>query len=73
MEGIVVDLRVGHDGKPLVEQSHQGPDDPGLGLTPLPEQDHIVTGQQRVLQLGQDGVFEAQDPRYQGLTCGDAR
>ncbi len=41
----------------------QGSDDPGLGLTPLTEQDHVVPGQDGVLQLGQDGVLEARAPR----------
>jgi hypothetical protein len=60
--GIVVDLRVGHDGQPLVEQAVQGPDDPGLGLAPLAEEDDVVAGQDGVLQLGQHGVLEAQHP-----------
>ena len=73
MVRVVVDLRVGHDGQPLVEQAHQGPDDPGLGLAALPEEDHVVTGQDGVLQLGQHGVLEAEHPGDQGLTGGDAR
>ena len=61
--GIVVDLRMGHDGQPLVEEAHHGADDPGLGLAALPEEDDVVTGQDGVLQLGQDGVLESEDTR----------
>ena len=46
-------------------------DEAGLGLAPLAQQDDVVAGQQGVLQLGQDGVLEAQDPVDQGLAGGD--
>ena len=72
MVRIVVDLRVGHDGQPLVEQPDQGPDDPRLGLAPLAQEDDVVPGQDGVLELGQDRVLEAQHPGDQGLTPGDA-
>ena len=72
MVGVVVDLRMGHDGQPLVEQTDQRSDDPGLGLAPLAEQDDVVAGQDGVLQLGEDGVLEAQHPGHQGLAGGDA-
>jgi hypothetical protein len=61
--GVVVDLRAGHDRQPLVEQADHGPDDPGLGLAPLAQQDDVVAGQDGVLQLGQDGVLEAEHAR----------
>ncbi len=66
MVGVVVDLGVGHDGQPLVEQPDQRPDDAGLGLAPLAEQDDVVAGQQGVLELGQDGVFEPEHARTSG-------
>ena len=70
--GVVVDLGAGDDGQPLVEQLDQGADEPGLGLAPLPEQDHVVPGQEGVLQLGDHRVLEAQHARDEGLAGGDA-
>ena len=66
--GVVVDLRALHDGEPFVEQADQGPDDPGLGLAPLTQQDDVVTGQYGVLELGDDGVVEAQHPGHQAVS-----
>ncbi len=45
---------------------------PGLGLAPLPEEDHVVTGQHRVLELGQHRVVEAEHPGHQRPPGGDA-
>ena len=72
MEGVVVDLRVGDDREPLVEQADHGADDPGLGLAALSQQDDVVSGQNRVLHLRQDGVLEPEDAGHQGLPGGDA-
>ena len=69
--GIVPDLGSGHLRDPFVEQRGQGPDDPGLGLAPLAQEDDVVAGQEGVLQLGQDGVLEAEDPLHQGQAGGD--
>jgi hypothetical protein len=70
--GVVVDLRAGHHGQPLVEQAHEGPDDPGLGLAAFAEEDHVVPGQEGVLELGDDGLLEAEDPLDKGLAGADA-
>ena len=60
MVGVVVDLGAGDDGHPLVEQPDEGADHPGLRLTALAQQDDVVTGQDGVLQLGHDGLLEAE-------------
>ena len=72
LSGVVVDLGVGHDGEPFVEEPDQRPDDAGLGLATLPQQDDVVPGQKGVLQLRQDAVFEAEHPAHQGLAGGNA-
>ena len=71
VERVVVDLRAGDDRHVLVEQAGQGPDHAGLGLPPLAEEDHVVAGQDGVLQLGQHGVLVAQHTREQGLAGPD--
>ena len=38
-------------------------DDAGLRLAPLAEEDHVVAGEQRVLELREDGVLVADDAR----------
>ena len=63
MERVVVDLGVGDDGQPLVEQADHRADDAGLGLAALAQQDDVVTGQDGVLQLGKHRVLEARAPR----------
>ena len=70
--GIVADLGPRHHRQPLVEQRRQRPHDPGLGLPPLPQEDEVVSRQQCVLELGQHGVVEPQDPLHEGLPVGDA-
>src|SRR6185295_7261992 len=47
-------------------------DDAGLRLPPLPQEDHVVAGDQRVLELRQHGVLETDDPVDEGLPGGDA-
>nr|BFE83629.1 hypothetical protein GCM10020093_062300 [Planobispora longispora] len=60
---MVVDLAAVHDRGPLVEQPGDGADEPGLALAALAQQDEVVPGEKRPLQLGQDGVVEADDAR----------
>ena len=69
---IVVDLTAGDDRHPLVEQAGERADDARLGLAALAEEDHVVTGEQRVLELRHDGVLVAENAVEQGLTSGDA-
>jgi hypothetical protein len=69
--GVVVDFGAGHDGHPLVEQADQGPDDARLGLAAFAQEDEVVPGQDGVLQLGHDGLLEAEDAGHEGLALGD--
>ena len=45
---VVVDLAAGDDRHPLVEQADEPADDARLRLAALTEEDHVVTGEQRV-------------------------
>ena len=65
--GVVVDLGTRDDRHPLVEQVDQRADHAGLGLTALAEEDHVVAGQECVLELGEDGVVVAEDLGEQRL------
>ncbi len=65
---MVVDLATGDNRGPLVEQAEQRADQPGLALTAFAEQDEVVSGEQRALDLGDDGVVEADDAREGRLT-----
>ena len=64
---VVVDLAARDLRTPLVEQADQGAHQAGLALAALAEQHQVVAGQQRGLQLGQDGVVEADDAGKGGL------
>ena len=57
---------------PFVEQPGEAADDAGLGLAALAEEDHVVTGEEGVLQLGQDGVLVANEAGDDRLTGRDA-
>ena len=70
---VVVDLAAGDDRHPLVEQAGERADDAGLGLAALAEEDHVVPGEQRVLELRHDRVLVAEDAVEQRLTGRDAR
>src|ERR1017187_3272790 len=58
---MVVDLAAGDHRRPLVEQAGQGADQPGLALAALAEQDNVVTGDQRPLQVREYGIAESED------------
>ena len=58
---VVVDLAAGDDRRPLVEQPADGADQPGLALAALAEQDDVVPGEQRPLDVRQHGLVEADD------------
>ena len=49
------------DRSPLVEEADEGAQETGLALTALTEQDEIVSGQQRALELGPNGVLDPDD------------
>ena len=70
--GVVVDLAAGDDRRPLVEQIDERADDAGLGLPPLAQQDHVVTGQQGVLQLREDRIVVAEEAAHDRLAGGHA-
>src|SRR4051794_24358 len=67
-ERIVVDLTPGDGRNPLVEQGGQLPQEPTLGLTPEPQQDEVVTRQERVDDLRQDGVLIPHNPGEERLS-----
>ena len=69
--GVVVDLGPGDDRQPLVEQGDERPDHAGLRLAALAQEDHVVAGQEGVLELGQDGVVVAEHAGEQGLAGAD--
>ena len=62
-ERIVVDLAAFHAGDRVVQQLHQRADEPGLGLPPLTQQDDVLTRQNGVLYLRDDGVLVPDDAR----------
>ena len=70
--GVVVDLGAREDRHPLVEQAGERSDHAGLRLPALAEEDHVVAGEQRVLELRQDGVLEALHHREERLARLDA-
>jgi len=56
-----VDLAPGDDGHLLVEQLDQAAQDPALRLAAEAEQDEIVSGQNRVDELGDDRLVVPDD------------
>ncbi len=72
-ERVVVDLAAGDDRYLLVEQVHERADQPGLGLPALAQEDDVLTGQDRVLQVREDRVLVADDAREVLLALLDAR
>jgi hypothetical protein len=66
-ERMVVDLAALDRRNMLVQEVDQVPDQPGLGLSPLAEEDQVVPGQQAPLQPGNDRVVEADDAGEQLL------
>ena len=66
---MVVDLAAGDRRGPLVEQAGERADQARLALAALPEQDHVVPGDDGPLQVGQDRLAEADDPG-EGILAG---
>ena len=60
--GVLAELGAADDRRPLVEQADQGAQQPGLALAALAEEHHVVAGDQRPLELRDDGVLEAVQP-----------
>ena len=69
---VVVDLAARDDRHPLVEQVDDRTDHAGLRLAALAEEDDVVRGEQRVLELRQHGVLVADDAVDDGFACRDA-
>ncbi|PQM47101.1 hypothetical protein C1Y40_02707 [Mycobacterium talmoniae] len=67
---MLAELGAGDHRRPLVEQTDQRPQQPGLALAAFAEQHEVVTGDQRPLQLRDHGVVEAPDPRPDRFTIG---
>ena len=63
LERVLAELGAGDDRRPLVEQADQRAQQPGLALAALAEQHDVVAGDQRPLELRDDGVLEAVQPR----------
>jgi hypothetical protein len=59
--GVLAEFRARDHRRPLVEQVLQRTQDASLSLAPLAEQDEVVAGDQRPLQLRQNGVLEAEN------------
>src|SRR5690606_19833707 len=66
---VVVDLAALDHRGPLVEQAGDRADEPGLALTALPEEHHVVAGDQGALQERQHRVVEADDAGEAGLAA----
>ena len=71
--GVVVDLTPGDDRHPLVEQLGEPTDHAGLGLAALAEEDHVVAGDERVLELREHGVLVADHAVDELLALRDPR
>ena len=65
LEGIVVkrDRRVVEVGHVFVEEPHELPHEAALRLALLTEEQHVVPGEEGHVDLGDDGVVVAHDPR----------
>ena len=66
-EGIAVDLATRDRRNRLVEEFHESADDPGLRLAALAENHHVVPGEDRVLDVGNDRLVVAQNAREDAL------
>ena len=69
---VVVDLAARDDRHPLVEQVGERADHAGLRLAALAEEDDVVAGEQRVLELREHGVLVADhavDERLAARRC----
>ncbi len=69
---VVVDLAAGDNRHPLVEKIGEAADHARLGLTAFAEEDHVVTGEQRILELRHHGLFVTEHAGEQRLSGRDA-
>ena len=68
VQRVLVELAADEDRRPLVEQADEGADQAGLALAALAEQDEVVAGDERPLDLG-----ERRCPRSRPCRAGSAR
>ena len=61
LQWIVVNLAAGNDWNPLVEQLGQPPEDTALGLATKTQEDEVVTRENRIDELREDGLVESDD------------
>ena len=61
--GVLAELGAGDHRGPLVEEADQRAEQPGLALAALAEQDDVVAGEQRALDLRDHGVGEPVETR----------
>ena len=59
--GVVANFATGDVGKVLIEERSEGAEDAALGLTAETEQDEVLFRQDRIDDLGNDGVVVAYD------------
>ncbi|BDZ58001.1 hypothetical protein GCM10025872_16580 [Barrientosiimonas endolithica] len=71
VERVLTELGPLDHRRPLVEQPDEGAQQTGLALTALAQQHHVVTREQRALQLRHHGVLEAVQPRPRVLAGGE--
>src|SRR5436309_2097067 len=69
---VVVDRAAGDHRNERIEERGQAPDDAALRLPALAQEDHVVPGEDRVLDLGDDGVIVADDAREDALAPAEA-
>ncbi len=62
-ERVLTELGAGENRRPLVEQAHEAPQEPGLPLPPLAEENDVVAREQGPLELGDDAGGEAVQSR----------
>jgi hypothetical protein len=72
-EGIVVGLAAVQRGHLRVEEAHQEPRHPRLGLAALAEEDDVLAGEDGVLDLREHAVLVADDAGEQRLAVAQAR
>ena len=70
-ERVVVDLGALDDRHGVVEEVDQLAEHPRLGLAAEAEQEHVVAGEDGVLDLGDDGLFVSQDVGEERLALAD--
>ena len=71
VQRVLVELAADEHRRPLVEQADEGADQAGLALAALAEQDEVVAGDERPLDLGQHGVLEPDHAGQAGLAAAE--